>query len=81
MDVTLLVVKWQVSLLHLDDMVVFFRSKAEHIDYVIHVLTILRDAGVTMELEKCNVFTEKIEYLSHVNRPGRLQIVPPRRIL
>ena len=73
-DVILAQVRWQYSLVYLDDIVVFSKTGEEHIDHVRSVLSLLADAGVTLKLKKCFFFTDKIDYLGHVIRPGKLQI-------
>lgn len=37
------------------------------------MLTFLRDAGVTLKLKKCNLFTETIDFLGIVTRLRRLE--------
>ena len=38
------------------------------------VLTRLREADVTLNLEKCTWFFDKVEYLGHFVRPGQLHV-------
>jgi len=38
------------------------------------VLTRLREAGVTLNLEKCTWFSDEVEYLGHIVRPGQLHV-------
>ena len=38
------------------------------------VLTRLRKAGVTLNLEKCIWFSDAVEYLGHIVRPGQLHV-------
>lgn len=66
--------RWQYALSYLDDIVIFSRTPQEHIGHVRKVLTLLHDAGVTLQLKKCKFFTETINYLGHVIRPRRLDI-------
>lgn len=74
MEVIMSLVKWQSALVYLDDIVVFSRSLRNQINHVKQVLSILKDAGVTLKLMKCNFFTETIDYLGHVIRLRRLEI-------
>lgn len=76
MDVILSTIRWQFALVYLDDIVVFSKNPYEHIDHVKQVLTLLHDAGVgvTLKLEKCDFFKNRINYLRHVIRPGRLEV-------
>lgn len=61
-----------VALVYLVDVVEFLRTLDENVDHVRLVLTLLYDPGVTLNLEKCKCFTNRIYKLSYVNRPGRL---------
>ena len=45
-------VKWQFSLVHLDDIIFIFSSFGEHKDYPCSVLTLLEQVGVTLWLSK-----------------------------
>lgn len=54
MDVVLTTVKWQLAIVYFNAIVVFFRSAAEHIYHVKHVLTLLLHAGVTLNVTKSN---------------------------
>ena len=75
-DVILSSVKWQFALVYLDDIVIFSPKPEEHIEHVKKVLMLLQDAGVTIKLRKCFFFTDNIDYLGHVIRPGTLEIAP-----
>lgn len=46
----------------------------EHIKHVWTVLQLLCRAGSTSNLKNCKLFTEKIDYLEHLLRPGRLPL-------
>lgn len=43
-------------------------------EHVRQVLTLLRDPEVTLKLNECVFLLERIVYLCHVIRPGRLEI-------
>lgn len=51
-----------------------YRMPDEHIDHVQPVFKVLHDKDVKLNLKKCKVFTNCIDYLRHVIRPGPLQI-------
>ena len=38
------------------------------------VLTLLDENGVTLKAQKCHLFSNEVEYLGHVVRPGRLSV-------
>lgn len=45
-----------------------------HVAHFRQKRTLLRDAGVTLELMKCAFFAEKKNYLEHIVRPGELKV-------
>ena len=46
----------------------------QHVKNVDKVLHRLREAEVTLNLEKCTWFSDKVEYLGHIDRPGQLHV-------
>jgi len=66
--------KWQLCLVYLDDVTIFSASAEQHFKDVDVVLTRLREAGVTLHLEKCTWFSDEVEYLGHIVRPGQLHV-------
>lgn len=74
MNVILLSVKWKSALVYLDNTDVFSKTVWEHITYLRQVLTLLRDANVTVKFRKCPFFAKNINYLDHVIRRRRLKI-------
>jgi len=75
LDILLAGVKWQFCLVYLDDVIIFSKEEEEHIRHVDHVLTVLRQAGVTLKLRKSEFFRKSVNYLGHTIRPGRLEIL------
>lgn len=74
MDIVLSSVKWNFCLVYLDDIVVFSPDAKRHIEHLDHVLTLLRQAGLTIKLKKCYFLHERIEYLGHAITPGELRV-------
>jgi hypothetical protein len=60
MDIFLSRVLWQSSIVYLDDIIVFFTSTETHIHGVDEVLTILKAAGVSLNLKKCAFFRTRV---------------------
>lgn len=73
-DVILSQVKWQYALVYLDDVIIFSKSVDEHFSHVSTGLQLFKSAGVSLKLKKCSLFTNKVDYLGHVIRPGKLQV-------
>lgn len=74
MNVTFSTLRWQVAFLYLDDIVIFFRSSLVHIGHVQTIRTFLYNVGATLELKKCRLFSETIDYPEHDIRPGPVEI-------
>ena len=74
LDIILSGVRWQICLVYLDDVIVFSRTHAEHVEHLDTVLTLLRNAGVSLKLKKCQFFRTEVEYLGHVIGPGTLRV-------
>lgn len=55
------------ALVYLYNILVFFRSPAQHIEHVRSAITFLRDAGMTLKLRKCRFFSARIYYPGHIN--------------
>ncbi len=45
-----------------------------HIDYVDVVLRALKEASISLRLDKCKFCTDKVKYLGHIVRPGTLEV-------
>jgi len=74
LDMILSGVRWQSCLIYLDDVIIFSRSREDHLQQVDQVLGLLRAAGVTLKLAKCHFFKDRVDYLGHVILPGRLSV-------
>ena len=54
------------ALAYLDDVLVFSRTAAEHLEHVEIILKRLQDAGLTLKKSKCCFFCKQLQYLGHV---------------
>jgi hypothetical protein len=45
-----------------------------HVEDLNKVLSLLRDAGVSLRLDKCHFFRRRVNYLGHVIEPGKLSV-------
>jgi hypothetical protein len=73
-DIILSGVKWKTCLVYLDDVIVLSGSRSAHLTHVAEVLTLLGNAGLSLKLKKCHLFSETVDYLGHVIRPGGLGV-------
>ena len=64
----------ETCLVYIDNIIIFSKTVDEHIDHVDEILGILRTSGVTLKINKCKFFSDSVEYLGHVIRPGKLEV-------
>ena len=74
LDIILSGLKWQICLVYLDYVIIFSANAEQHVKDVDTVLHRLREARVTLNLEKCTWFSDEVEYLGHIVRPGQLHV-------
>jgi Reverse transcriptase (RNA-dependent DNA polymerase) len=76
MDVILSGVRWQkcYCVCYLDDIIVLSSSMESHVEDLDKVLSLLRNAGVSLRLDKCHFFRRRVNYLGHVTEPGKLSV-------
>lgn len=74
MDILLSGVRFQFALIYLDDIIVYSSSFRDHLGHLDHVLKTLREANVTLRLQKCRFASQEVEYLGHLIRPGELAL-------
>ena len=74
MDILLSKVRWKYVLVYLDEIIFFSNGRDEHLRHLQAVLRVLRNAGATLRLDKCDFFKQEVKYLGHVIRPGKLAI-------
>ena len=74
LDILLSSYKWTSCIVYLDDVIIFSKDVKTHLKQVESVLRTLHAAGVTLKLDKCNFFTQKVKYLGHILRPGTLSV-------
>jgi RNase H-like domain found in reverse transcriptase len=54
--------------------IVFSSSRQAHLQHVNEALTLLGNSGLSLKLKKCHFFSDTVDYLGHVLRPGRLGV-------
>lgn len=74
MDIILAPVKWQHTLVYLHNVVLSSKSHEEHLRHVKSVLQLIQKYGMTLNLKKCFIFHDAVDYLGHVIAPRRLHI-------
>lgn len=58
----------------MDDIIMFSKIVEEHIHQLDDIINTVKKAGVTLNLKKCPLFSNSIDYLGHVIKTRRLEI-------
>jgi len=74
LDFILSRLKRQICLVYFDGVIIFCAKAEQHVEDVDTVLHRLREAGVTLSLEKSTWFSDEVGYLGHIVRPGQLHV-------
>ena len=61
------------SAAYLDDFVIFSNTWSEHLDHIRQVLSRIRQAGLTLNIAKCEFAKAEIDYLGHHIGLGKVQ--------
>lgn len=59
--------------LFLDDILIFSSKEEEHEEHLNQVFSYLEDSLVTLNLEKCKIFQQEVEYLGHIVNSGGIR--------
>ena len=63
---------------YLDDVLVFSANKEQHRDHVRQVVDRLSDAGLQIDIDKCEFETTKTKYLGLIVTPGGIEMDPAK---
>jgi hypothetical protein len=74
LDMILSKIKWNYALVYLDDVIIYPKSKEEHLRHLDEILSLLKGAGASLKLKKCHFFQPTVDYLGHVIHPGKLAV-------
>ena len=74
LDMILSIYKWKTCLVYIDDIIIYSKSVEEQIRHVDEVLTAFKKAGFTLRMNKYTFFSDSVEYLRHVIKPGHLEM-------
>jgi hypothetical protein len=75
LDIILARIKFDVALVYLDDVIVYSPTFDMHLEHLDTVLGLLKKANVSLKLKKCSFAKNEVQYLGHLIRPGRLQML------
>jgi hypothetical protein len=65
-------------IVYLDDILIFSKSREEHIEHVNFFLDVLRKEQLFMKLSKCEFGKTSLIYLGHIVGGGELKIDPSK---
>ena len=63
---------------YLDDIIIYSRSKQEHLEHLEEIFTRLKAAGLKLKLEKCCFFKKHIQYLGPLISADGIQPLPEK---
>lgn len=63
---------------YLDDILIFSRTREDHVDHVSKVLAKLLDHRLTASAEKCSFFSDRVLFLGFVITPGGISMDPAK---
>ena len=65
-------------IIYLDDIIVFSKSREEHLERLKGVFQKLREAGLKLKPSKCEFFRDKIAYLGHIVSKAGVETDPKK---
>ena len=63
---------------YLDDILIFSKTKEEHLQHLEEIFECLRKAGLKLKLQKCSFFKKHIQYLGHLISDEGIQPLPEK---
>ena len=66
MELALQGLQWETCLIYIDDIIIFSSNFDEHMERVEQVLQRMREAGLKLKPEKCQMLQEEVTFLGHV---------------
>lgn len=61
---------------YLDDLICYSKTTSEHLDHISKLFFTLKKAGLKLNLNKCEIFTQSCEYLGKIVSPEGLKMNP-----
>ncbi|CAF1523912.1 unnamed protein product, partial [Rotaria sordida] len=58
--------QWHCALAYIDDIIIYSKSKSDHLHHLEQVLSLLHDANFRLNAAKCEFLQKKIKFLGHV---------------
>jgi hypothetical protein len=77
-DLVLAGLTWEISLIYIDDIIVFAATFEEHLHRLEMVLQSLRSANLKLKPSKCFLFRRRVSFLGHVVSGAGLEADPEK---
>lgn len=74
LDMVLTKLKENNCLVYMDDFMIYSNTVEHHVSHADEIFTTLVEATVPIKMKKCTFFSDKVEYLGHVIRAGKLEV-------
>lgn len=74
MEIILAPCKWKFVLVYFDDIIVLSSIVEEQIEHVNVAVISLRKSGLSLKINKCNLFTRTVKYLGQIVRRATIEI-------
>ena len=78
MEKVLAGLQWQICLVYLDDIIVYSKDVATHLERLDIIFGKLRSAGLKLKPKKCHLLRESVLYLGHVVSGGGVHTDPDK---
>lgn len=68
--------QWEIAVLYIDDVVVFSKTVDEHLERLDRVLERFREAGLRLKASKCQLLSERVEFLGYIISANGVEVEP-----
>ena len=68
----------KICLVYMDDVIVFSKTPAEHIEHLRIVFQKLQGVGLKLSLKKCSLFKKEVRHLGHIVSASGLETDPKK---
>ena len=69
---------WKITLVYIDDLLIFSNNFEEHLKHLELVFDKLKQANLTLNPSKCHFAKEEVNYLGHILSKSGIQVNPEK---
>ena len=66
------------AMAYLDDIIIFSKNEAEHLEHIEIIFQKLKEAGLKLKESKCDFFKKEIHYLGHLISDKGIYLLPEK---